>query len=140
MDDANLLKRELSQYYGDETVYHHSLVRSFFYTPGVRYFLQNAGGGAYWMVDILATEPTIRKGVQEDGFCICLLKVVNGSGMLAVARDLSSEDGKEPSMEGVHFTRAIASTDCPDGIWKFYMEPTQVGKQVGIMLMLPNER
>lgn len=138
MKDSNALRLELDQYYGGDTPYRHSLVRNFFYTSGVRYFLQHAGNGAYWFVDIVATEPQIRHAVNKEGFCICVLKVSNGAGMIAVANDYS--EGHESELVGIHFTRAIHNTDCPEGIWKFYLEPTEVGPTRGIMMMLPGER
>lgn len=66
MTDANELKSALCAYYGTENYYKHSLMGSrFLYTDGVRFFAQNAGGGAYWFLDILATQPEIREAMKN---------------------------------------------------------------------------
>ena len=59
MNNANELRQTLRNYTGSEQVYRHSLARLFNYTEGARAFFRNAGQGAYWLADILATEPSI---------------------------------------------------------------------------------
>ncbi len=137
--DAHDLKQELVGYTGGDQAYSHALNKRFFYTAGVRSFFQNAGNGAYWLSDILASEPKIRAGVERDGFCVCVLRVDQGKAMLAVARDYSEDAEEGNKLDGIHYTRAIDYTDCPDGTWKFYLTWTQVGEAVGMMAMLPRE-
>lgn len=143
MKDGSELHNALRQYTGTENVYRHSLVRNFFYSDGVQYFARNAGGGAYWMLDILATEPTIKRLVLgEDegcGFASVRLKVDS----LTRKALLTVDDGNN----NIKFSREIDITDCPsackshnDGCWLFFIEPTQVGGVVGSMMMLPSER
>lgn len=123
---------------GSDTVYFHSLVKSFHYTEGVRAFAREAG--AYWLLDILATEPTITRHVMAEGFALVRLKVTDTTAVLTVADD----DGVAPV-----FTRHIAYTDCPaapvcdqntDGVWSFYIEQTMVGEAVVPICLLPVER
>lgn len=143
MNNANELRQMLRNYTGSEQVYRHSLARLFNYTEGARAFFRNAGQGAYWLADILATEPSIRKGVQEHGFCLALLDVAEGSAKLVVARDATTQrctDGvKRHIFEGEVFSRTIDYTDCPEGIWKFYLTWEQTEKSEVVRCMLPSE-
>lgn len=116
MNDALALHALLANHYGSETIFRHSIVRGFVYTEGVKTFAENAGGGAYWLLDILATEPGIAQGVRDEGFVIALLKVRGGRATLEVGRDM---DGG--SVVDLVFSRAIDFTDCPDGAWRFYL-------------------
>ncbi|UUZ75469.1 hypothetical protein LP414_27525 [Polaromonas sp. P1(28)-13] len=140
MKDGTELYNQLRQHTGSETIFHHSLVRTFNYTEGVRDFAQSAGGGAYWLLDILATEPAITKLIKEEGFGLVILKVTGSKAVLTVAGDSDI-----PPV----FSREIDLTDCPEapvtksnpeGTWKFYLEPSEVGGKPVIMCMLPQER
>lgn len=126
--DGQDLKLNLGQFTGSETIFFHSLNRRINYTEGVRFFAQNAGNGAYWLLDILATQSEILQGVAEHGFCVVILKVVGTVGQLTVARDFSEDAG---AFEDDTYTRAIDFTDCPEGTWKFYF--------VDNVIMLPSE-
>ncbi len=143
MNNASELRQLLRGYTGGEQVYRHNLNRLFNYTEGARAFFQNAGQGAYWLADILATEVTIHKGVQEHGFCIALLDVADGHAKLVVARDANIQrcaDGvKRYSFDGEVFSHTIDYTDCPEGIWKFYLTWTRVGESDVVLCMLPSE-
>lgn len=139
MIDANELRHELRQYTGGEQVYKHSLVSTFNYTAGMRFMFQNAGNGAYWLADILATEPKIKQAVLAEGFCVGVLKVSGAAAMLAVARDYNEHADEGNKLDGVGFARAIHSTDFPEGTWKFYLVGTLVGGREVILAMLPNE-
>jgi hypothetical protein len=139
MKDGNELYNQLREYTGCDQPYRHPMYRRFFYTDGMRHFLLNAGNGALWLVDILATEPKIKNLLAQEGFAAVRLKVTGAKAVLTV------DDGNG----NVHFTRNIDLTDCPqapvtksnpDGLWLFYIEPTQIGSEVGTMMMLPGER
>lgn len=121
--DAQELRNALPQYTGFDTPYHHALVKSFLYSPGVRFFAQNAGGGAYWFLDICATEPAIRKQGTED-FALIVLTSTGRTAKIVVT------DGNDDSPPV--FEQEIHLTDCPEGEWKFYYAD-------GIMV-LPSER
>jgi hypothetical protein len=133
--DAGQLKLKLSQYYGGGEIYRHSLVATFNYTEGARAFFRDAGGGAYWLADILATEPQIRAGVMKDGFCVAVLNVIDTKATITVARDMDSEG----NFDSVHYSREIDFTDCPAGEWKFYLTYTTTQYGNVIMAMLPKE-
>lgn len=137
MNDAQELRNSLRHHGGGDQPYKHSLNRRFLYTAGVREFARNAGAGAYWLVDILATEPVIRQHVEREGFALAVLEVTGTTATLVVANDTTS-DGER--FEGVIYSKHIGFTDCPEGKWKFYLEPTQVGNVTGVMAMLPGER
>lgn len=93
MKDANELRHELRQHTGGEQIFRHSLNAGFNYTEGVRAFAQQAGGGAYWLLDILATQPEVRNGVKQEGFCVMLL-TVHEDGPAAEQFILAIHDGK----------------------------------------------
>lgn len=144
MKDANKLRHLLSYYTGSELMYRHKLVRSFNYTEGARAFFQNAGQGAYWLADILATEPSITRAVRENGFMVVVLQVEGTKAQLGVARDSSSVTDTNGNLigiecSGVEFDRAIDYTDCPEGIWKFYLTWEQTEKSEVVRCMLPSE-
>ena len=136
--DGAQLFEELRHYQGgSETVYFHSLARAFHYTAGVREFAFKAG--AYWLLDILATEPTIKRHVMTEGFALVQLKVIDTTAVLTVAND----DNVEPIL-----TKSISYTDCPaapvsehnpGGFWTFYIEQTVVGDAVVPICLLPVE-
>lgn len=136
MNDCQQLQSLLNGHTGSETIYKHSLVRSFCYTQGVRDFAREAGGGAYWMLDILATEALVRKLILGMGFGLVTLEVDAFKAALLEVR----EDSGKPAA----YSRRISYTDCPicpssDG-WKFYIEPTMSGEDLVLLCMLPQER
>jgi len=144
MKDGNELLGQMQQFTGSLQLFRHPLVRSFTFTEGVRFFAQNAGGGAYWLLDILATETAIRQlvlGQDEDsGFASVRLKVTGRQA------DLTVDDGNG----NVKFSRHIDLTDCPErpvtksepeGTWHFFIEPNQLGDGTLCMTMMwPSER
>jgi hypothetical protein len=141
---AQELSAELCQHTGSDQLFHHSLVKSFNYTEGVRAFFQQAGQGAYWLGDILATEPAIKDAVRMHGFCIALLEVTGTSAVLTVARDMSTKKDAAGAVTGrtfdcVAFERLIDYTDCPEGAWKFYLTATETQGGRVILALLPTE-
>lgn len=130
MHTTQELQQELNQHYGSESVFRHALVRNVCYTEGVQAFAQHAGGGAYWLLDILATEPAILRLARAEGIAFATLAVKDGKAVLSVAAD----SGVPPV-----FSQVIPYTDCPDGDWLFYLQPTEVVGQEVIMILLPSE-
>jgi len=114
------LSDQLSGYHGGDQTYFHNLNQNVIYTSGVRHFAQSAG--AYWFLDILATEPKIRR--QGQDFALILLTVKDKKAKIIVT------DGNDGT-PGI-FKRNIDFTDCPEGEWKFYFENGTI--------MLPGER
>jgi hypothetical protein len=106
------LKNGLANFYGSENMYRHSLNRRMVYTDGVRYFAQEAGGGAYWFLDILATEGANCIKPKEDQNFVSVNMTVKDSKAV-----IKFTDGNDT----VYHTRDIEYTDCPEGEWKFFM-------------------
>lgn len=93
------------------------------YTEGVRYFFQNGGRNgqtAYWLMDLIATTPAIRK--QAEDFAFITLKVVDRSAVLTVT------DGNSDKPV---YRQVIEFTDAWEGEWRFYWRNG--------VLMLPRE-
>lgn len=139
MKHADELRNLLRQHTGSEQVFRHSLNANFNYTEGVRAFAQNAGGGAYWLLDILATEPEIKKAVHAEGLCIMLLSVHEHKAVLTVSRDASTDEKGIVTPLDERFRRDIELTDCPEGQWKFYLTWTMVGNREVMLALLPSE-
>lgn len=100
------------------------------WTEGVKDFADHAGGGAYWLLDILATEPAILGLVKQQGIAFATLAVADGKGLLTVVQD----EGQPPV-----FSRAFSTTDCPEGDWMFYLAQTELDGGVGTVILLPSE-
>ena len=98
------LENIMAYCYGTEHYYRNSLL-PFVYTDGVKTFVENAGGGAFWFL----TEVMILVKNVVD-FASIVLKVENGKADILV-------DKKNK--------KHIAYTDCPDGYWEFFYEPEQ---------------
>lgn len=110
MKDANELRRALAQYNNGTGQYHrHGLVRSVIATDGAKFFFENAGHGAYWLFDIMATET--KKTVETRSFAKVIVK---SNGKNAV---VDTEDGNGNVLK----TKRIDITDCPEGEWPFFM-------------------
>src|SRR5689334_6317461 len=125
MKDGNELLSAMQQFTGSMKLYRHALTNRFTYTEGVRFFAERAGGGTYWLLNILATEPAIRRLVlgdgEDHGFASVRLKVTGSRGHLIV------DDGNG----NTKFRRFIDTTDCPEapvtesnaeGVWLFFIE------------------
>jgi len=108
------LRAILANYYGSENIYDHRLTK-LRYTDGARAFAINAG--AYWFIDIVGTE--ILPMNLEFG----VVKLVSKDNAASVV----VEDGNgNPS-----WTKKIEFTDCPEGVWSFYL--------IDGTLLLPSE-
>ncbi|MET3916863.1 hypothetical protein ABID97_003645 [Variovorax sp. OAS795] len=132
MKNGQDLLNELNQFHDSDLPYYHPLNHDVTYTPGVRHFAFNAGRGAYWLFDILATEPEILKAVRDLGIVFVRLTVKDSRAILVV----NADDGEPPL-----FRRVIGYTDCPErpvtkddpnGEWLFYLE--------NMSLLLPGQR
>lgn len=114
--NAEELRNALGQFTGTENWYRHPLARSMTYTDGVKFFADHAG--AYWLVDVMATQPEI----AQAPFSHVALLVKEDETASLVADD---GDGN------VQYSRDIAFTDCPHGLWQFYVTDS--------VIMLPSE-
>lgn len=121
---ARRLRNELLHFYGSETIYRHALNKSVLYTEGVQHFAQSAG--AYWFLDILATEPAILKEARD----FTKVELVVGEHNTAVIN--VTDGGKHGLRQQTVYTRQLDFTDCPPGTWEFFFE--------NMTIMLPQER
>lgn len=103
-------KLDLSQFYGTENYY-----QTFMFTPklhhtdGVQYFAENAGNGAFWFLDIVATE--IYPILKREPFIGITLFASDGKAKIVAT------DGNDKLV----FKKNIDYTDCPDGNYHFYL-------------------
>ena len=102
---------DLSQFYGTENYYRTNPIfaKDMVHTDGVQYFADNAGNGAYWFLDIVATEyfPMLKK----EPFLSINMQVEDGKAVIAV------EDGDLKTLK----IKKIEHTDCPTGIYQFFL-------------------
>lgn len=125
MNESRTLSRALDQFNnGTDNWYRHWANKKVLYTDGAKYFFDNAGGGAMWLLDILATEPDILR--EAGGFAHVTLKVEGSKAKLEVT------DGDKGDGPVTVFTRVLEFTTCPDGVWEFFFENNTI--------MLPAER
>jgi len=96
---------DLRQFTGTQTYYRHWL--KFMYTDGVKHFADQAG--AYWFLDIVGTE--IFQLREKEDFIVISMKVKEGQAVI------TADDGNNR----VLWDRDIEYTDCPEGLWRFYL-------------------
>ena len=125
MKEAGELRENLAQFYGTEQWFRHFLGKML-YTEGVQFFAENAGNGAYWFLDIVATE-ILPLNVEEEFIHIKLEVATADCRISGVAAYIKADDGND----NVLFTRPLEYTDCPEGEWSFYLESG--------VLLLPSE-
>lgn len=97
------LAHNLRHFTGTES--YHRYFGGVLLTDGAKYFAEQAG--AFWLMDILATQPEIR----QQPFAHATLTVTDGTGNLTVT------DGNDNQV----YERTIDFTDCPTGKWEFYI-------------------
>lgn len=98
------LENIMAYCYGTEHYYRNNLL-PFVYTDGVKTFVENAGGGAFWfLTEVMAFAKSIKD------FASIVLKVENGKADILVDKQNKKH---------------IAYTDCSDGYWEFFYEPEQ---------------
>jgi hypothetical protein len=99
---------DLSQFYGTSQ-YHRTFVFNpkLVHTDGVQSFAEQ--GGCFWFLDIVATE--IYPLTKKDPFLAINLKVEDGEATIGV------EDGDLKLL----FSKHIAHTDCPNGLYEFFL-------------------
>ena len=117
MTHKPLTQDDLTQFSGTENHYRH--LCGLLYSDGAKYFAECAGGGAYWFLDIVATEYLPLQRREE--FMVVKLIVTGTKAKIVV------DDGNGNVLK----TKDIDFTDCPAGEWKFYLS--------GGVLFLPSE-
>jgi len=111
---AQDLAGNLAMFQGTDTWYRHPLCHNFLYTDGVKFFAEHMGNGAYWFLDIIATE--VAELQEQEEFLAITLKVnqQNKAGNQAV---INVTDGNS----GELYRKTIDYTDAYVGDWKFYL-------------------
>lgn len=107
------LRNKLRNFTGTETWWCHGLNHNMLYTDGVKFFAENASGGAYWFLDIVATE--IWPLQKREEFINIALTVKDSKAVI------EADDGDKGSGRVVLFRREIDFTDCPEGEWRFWL-------------------
>lgn len=109
---------------GTETWWRHWANPRVTYTDGVKAFAETAG--AYWLLDIFATE--LWKPVNEHRFLELQCKV---------GADEKAELTAQADDAGFVWSRKIEWTDCPAGEWKFFF--AEGGPENSFVILLPGE-
>lgn len=118
MKDATELQNALNNFTGTEEWHYNPLYKWMVYTDGVKFFAENAGNGAYWLLDILGTE--LRELAKKEDFLHIALFV----GSTAA---ITVDDGNH----NILWSKGLDWTDCPKGKWEFYL--------TNEVLLLPSE-
>ena len=87
----------------------HPLVRSFLYSDGVQ---ECAEAGAYWLLDVLATE--IPAMMRESGLGLAVVNVAVKDGEATITCEKWDDDDNP-------YRRHVTWTDLPEGEWPFYV-------------------
>ena len=114
------LSADLKMLTGTEQWFRHPLSSNFLYTDGVKFFAEHCGGGAYWFLDILATE--LADLQEKEEFMSITLDVFDDD-----SAKITADDGNG----NVLWTRNIDFTDAEVGTWKFFLTNN--------VLLLPSE-
>jgi len=120
MQTAELLIN-LHQFIGTEN-YHRTnplFAPDMVHTDGVQYFADNAH--AYWFIDLIAINVKQRPALKKEPFLVICLSVLKDKATITF------EDGDCNTL----CVEKIDYTDCPTGLWKFYLADN--------VLMLPSE-
>lgn len=113
------LTSELAQFTGTSHWYRHNLNSDITYTDGVKFFAETAG--AYWLLDIIATQPEIL-GTMQTGMAVIKLQVNNDTTAVLIC-----EDGNyNPT-----YSRPLEFTDAPVGVWVLWFTDN--------VILLPSE-
>jgi hypothetical protein len=119
--NAQELNHELPSFTGSEVMYRSHINNLMTYTQGVQFLAENAGGGCYWLLDIIGTELMQIQSNKEEEFIELVITVKDDKA------DLAANDGNGASL----WDRHIDFTDFPEGVWKLWL--------VSGTLLLPSE-
>lgn len=127
MTPTDKLKSELAHYYGGtDTWWRHPLNRRLTYTDGVKHFADHAGGGAHWLLDIVATE--CAPFVENHRIVFFTAKSDGRRATLTLVPDTD-----KPPL----WSRDIPLTDLPEGEWPLWI--AEGGPSGTTVVMLPSE-
>ena len=120
MTDPDELRLALTQFTGTETWFRHPFGGGTTFTEGVKFFAENAGNGAFWLLDIFMTELVALQ--RKEGFLGIKLTVSPDS-----KATITADDGNDRILWG----HEVVLTDCPVGEWTFFFTDD--------VLLLPSE-
>lgn len=130
------LQTSLDQFTGTETWHRHPLNRRLLHTDGVQYFAEQAE--AHWFIDAIALGAYGKKGPvpaavpNKNYFGVVLLTSKDSAGSIVIRDDYDEND---KTCGTVLWKTKLEYTDCPEGIWKFYL----VDDGEHTVLMVPSE-
>lgn len=105
-------KMDLSQFYGTEKYWKTNIFTpQLKHTDGVQYFADT--GGCFWFLDIVASE--IYPLLNKEPFIG--IKLIVGSNQSETDAVIVATDGNED----VIFRKLIPHTDCPVGVYEFFL-------------------
>lgn len=101
---------------GCNEYYRHPPSRGFVYTDGVKEVADVAG--AYWLLDILATEGV--KAIRED-------QIANNGGLVVFTIQVNDSNNAHLSLSSDDcspdlWKQYVGYTDFPEGTWKFFLQ------------------
>ena len=105
-DVSEKLRGDLRMFDGTAHWYRHPFNSNLLYTDGTKFFAEKAG--AYWFLDIVATE--LADLMETEEFMVIALDV-KGTSATITAGDGNGND---------LWQREISFTIAPDGVWKFF--------------------
>jgi hypothetical protein len=126
--DKHQLQAALPHFTGSENFYRHPL-SGLIYTDGIQYLAENAGNGAYWLIDAIGSyqrDQKVRGNPRLMEFQLWELKLNGKGGAVLTCREDSGK-GNPPKI-----TQEIEYTDFPLDEIKLYVENNT--------LCLPSER
>jgi hypothetical protein len=123
-EQSNSFHSLLSSFTGTEQYFYNPLFKKINYTEGVRYFMQNAGGGAYWFLTLVATE--IIPKLENEFYFIELTVNKDKTANIIVQLDKG---------EPILYEKNLEYTDCPpsDEPYKFCLD---YGRELTILCLL----
>lgn len=121
--DAAELKAECDKYYGTENHILTGLTRNIIITDGINFLRQAAGGGAFWLVDLIASyQNKLQKHPMLKDFQLWTIEKdpKNAEGCIVTCHI----DTDQPFLK-----QEVEYTDFPldDEGFKLYVEPTYIG-------------
>lgn len=93
------------------------------------FFFNNAGGGAFWLWDIIASELT--KFAKQHGQVYLTFTVTGTKGLITLDDGGAGEDGEKTEL----WRREIDFTDTPEGEWKLWIS----WDEQNVIILLPSE-
>lgn len=118
-DAAPLTPEDLRQFTGTDNWYKHWM-GNILYTDGVKYFAETVGG--YWFIDVVGSVWDV---ITVEEFVNIKMTVKDHQAVIVM------DDGDKGHGAKVLYQQDIEFTDCPEGVWQFYLE--------GNVLLLPSE-